>query len=777
MSIDLNGARNQWYLDGTGTAGFKTSVHLNLGEIWSETGGADLKVVIVDDGVDTSHSQLVGSISDAYKATEAASRTDGDPTASEYGHGTAVSGIIAAEASNSSPVGIAPGVELASLRIFGAGNLSLSNALGHLSDFDIANNSWGYSISFYKADDSGHLTYWRSIESGLNEAVTVGRDGLGTIIVKSAGNSREDGRFASDDYVANHEGVIVVGATDHTGKVAYYSTPGANILISAPSSGAGQGISTIDRAGSAGYSSGSTTDAFGGTSAAAPMVTGVVALMLEANPALTYQEVQDILAMSARHTGSGVGQTPSGNELHSWATNGATHWNGGGMHYSNDYGFGLLDAHQAVRLAETWSIGRDTNVTSKTGADTGAWFVNPATGVARSSFVVSDAISVQSVVLTLNSPVSFQSIEGIVLVSPDGTQHTLFESDGAEFSSSGSYSWDFLAQGFRGESSTGIWTVEVDFGGQAITASQLDASLAVSGQAESDNDVHYYTSEYAEFGSGTLRDTVGTDTINTAAISEAVVIDLTPGGTSTIDGRSLKVFEDTVIEQIVTGDGDDTITGNDAANLIWSGRGDDTVAGGAGNDFFFEGLGDDFYNGEGGTDFVYIDSEFGSDLFSFGKVTGTDNIVLTYSNETNTLQSVERLAFADGTQIAFDNDGNAGQIYRIYETAFNRAPDAAGFEAWLQKADDGADLFEIAQSFVLSQEFSDLYKSFDSVEEKVAAFYVNSLDRAPDAEGLAAWVAAYGGDAIDDGQILLGFSESAEKIILSEKIFDDGFIF
>lgn len=777
MSIDLNGARNQWYLDGTGAAGFKTAVHLNLGEVWSETGGAGLKVVIVDDGVDTSHSQLSGSISDAYGATERAAGADGNPTASKYGHGTAVAGIIAAEASNSSPVGIAPGVELASLRIFGTGNLSLSNALGHLSDFDIANNSWGYSISFYKADNIGHLTYWRSIESGLDEAVTVGRDGLGTIIVKSAGNSREDGRIASDDYVANHEGVIVVGAIDHTGEVSYYSTPGANILVSAPSSGAGKSVTTIDRAGSAGYSSGSTTDAFGGTSAAAPMVTGVVALMLEANPALTYQEVQDILAMSARHTGSDIGHAPSGNELYSWATNGATQWNGGGMHYSNDYGFGLLDAHQAVRLAETWSIGRDTNVTLKTGADTGAWFVNPATGVARSTLVVSDTLNIQSVVLTLESPVSFQSIEGIVLVSPDGTQHTLFESAGAEFVSSGSYSWDFLAQGFRGESATGIWTVEVDFGGQTISVSQLDASLAISGQAESENDVHYYTSEYAEFSSGTLRDTIGTDTINTAAISEAVEIDLTPGAVSTIDGASLRIFEDTVIEQVVTGDGDDTITGNDAANLIWSGRGNDTVSGGAGNDFFFEGQGDDFYDGGAGTDFVFIDSDFEADLFSFGKITGTDNIMLVHSNEINTLQSVERLAFADGTQIAFDNDGNAGQIYRIYETAFNRTPDAAGFEAWLQKADDGADLFEIAQSFVLSQEFSDLYNGFDSVEEKVAAFYLNSLDRAPDAEGLAAWAAAYGSDAVDDGQILLGFSESAEKIILSEKIFDDGFIF
>ena len=46
---------------------------------------------------------------------------------------------------------------------------------------------------------------------------------------------------------------------------------------------------------------------------------------------------------------------PSGSELFQWHFNGADNWNGGGLHFSNDYGFGLVDAHAAVRLAETWT--------------------------------------------------------------------------------------------------------------------------------------------------------------------------------------------------------------------------------------------------------------------------------------------------------------------------------------------------------------------------------------------------------------------------------------
>ena len=91
---------------------------------------------------------------------------------------------------------------------------------------------------------------------------------------------------------------------------------------------------------------GSDTAAVQGTSFATPLVSGIVALMLEANPNLGFRDIQEILALSARK----VADTAT-----VWQNNNASGWNGGAMHVSHDYGFGAVDALAAVRLAETWT--------------------------------------------------------------------------------------------------------------------------------------------------------------------------------------------------------------------------------------------------------------------------------------------------------------------------------------------------------------------------------------------------------------------------------------
>ena len=79
--------------------------------------------------------------------------------------------------------------------------------------------------------------------------------------------------------------------------------------------------------------------------------------MLQANAGLGWRDVQNILAASATHTGSAIGAvTPGTNENGNWFLNNATDWNGGGMHFSNDYGYGMVNAYNAVRMAEVWSL-------------------------------------------------------------------------------------------------------------------------------------------------------------------------------------------------------------------------------------------------------------------------------------------------------------------------------------------------------------------------------------------------------------------------------------
>ncbi|MFD2175254.1 M10 family metallopeptidase C-terminal domain-containing protein [Rhodobacter lacus] len=116
----------------------------------------------------------------------------------------------------------------------------------------------------------------------------------------------------------------------------------------------------------------------------------------------------------------------------------------------------------------------------------------------------------------------------------------------------------------------------------------------------------------------TLVDSSGIDTINFANRADAVRIDLTPGAVSDVFGRTgnMIISDDTVIEHLRTGAGNDTIIGNTAANAIDAGAGNDRVRGGAGNDTLTGGAGDDTLTGGSGADTFVLGSGFGSDQIS-----------------------------------------------------------------------------------------------------------------------------------------------------------------
>ena len=122
------------------------------------------------------------------------------------------------------------------------------------------------------------------------------------------------GITASDFIGSGLSGEVVIG---NDGEVSYYSTPGASLLVASPSNGGTLGITTTDYTGSVGYGSGDYTSGFGGTSAATPIASGVVGLILEANPALGYRDGMEILAITARQIGSPE-PAGAGLVLHAW---------------------------------------------------------------------------------------------------------------------------------------------------------------------------------------------------------------------------------------------------------------------------------------------------------------------------------------------------------------------------------------------------------------------------------------------------------------------------
>lgn len=139
------------------------------------------------------------------------------------------------------------------------------------------------------------------------------------------------------------------------------------------------------------------------------------------------------------------------------------------------------------------------------------------------------------------------------------------------------------------------------------------------------------------------------------------------------------------------------------------------------------------------------------------------------------LVNVERIALND-TALALDIDGNGGQAYRLYQAAFNRAPDAAGLGFWINVLDKGSSLTTAAQGFIASQEFRDAYGTSPSNHDLVVKFYQNILHRAPDQGGLDFWVGALDkGIGVPD--VLAGISESGENKAGLADLIGNGFAY
>lgn len=113
-------------------------------------------------------------------------------------------------------------------------------------------------------------------------------------------------------------------------------------------------------------------------------------------------------------------------------------------------------------------------------------------------------------------------------------------------------------------------------------------------------------------------------------------------------------------------------------------------------------------------------------------------------------------------RVRFDEDGTAGQVYRLYQAAFDRAPDRPGLTHNIKLADQGLQLRGMADAFAGSAEFSSRYGANSTNETFVTTLYRNVLDRAPDQVGFSQWLQALN-DGRSRGEILIGFSESQEN--------------
>ncbi|WP_348698764.1 S8 family serine peptidase [Duganella fentianensis] len=764
----------QWYL-------YSTRTEL----AWTHATGKGIKVAVMDQGIDGSNPELTANDNLALGRVAYTLQTGGAPVTSSDNHGTNVAGVIASARDGKGTVGVAYDAQLVSiytpLTLNSAYLTELANGFRYAKAVDVLNNSWGFGnlltagTNWAFLDNASDARFAPAF-AALKDLVSTGRQGLGTIVVQSAGNAYTYGDDTNLHNFQNSRYIITVGATDYQGGSSYFSTTGASILVSAPG-GAGHGdyasILTTDRSGSAGYNS-TNYNFTDGTSFSSPIVSGIVALMLEANPKLGYRDVQQILAYTAHQTDIGVG---------SWASNGAGNWNNGGLHYNlgaQSTGFGQVDALAAVRLAAGWEGVPQTvaNTVEVLAAKTVGLAIpdKNASGITSSISIASDMV-VERVDVSVNITHPFIGDLEVSLISPAGTvSNLMYRPAAGNLSAYGSsqndvhFTFDTVLN--WGESAAGTWQLVVRdlTGGDIGTFS--DWKLDLIGHASSQQHTFYYTNEFpllvaADAQRGILSDPKGqNDTINTAALGSDDRIDLSGATASIINGGKLTIAAGTTINNAVGGDGNDVLIANRAGGTLRGLWGNDTLTGNSGSDKLDGGSGNDILDGGAGTDTAIFHAARSNYTISSSGNAGSGNFSVldkTASEGSDTLSGIERLQFSDQT-IAYDTGGVAGQAFRIYQAAFNRAPDAAGLGFWIYQMDRGYALTDVAQGFVQSSEFQTMYGLTPSNADIVTHLYANVLHRAPDAGGAAFWTRLLDEHTLNVAQVLREFSESPENV-------------
>jgi subtilisin-like proprotein convertase family protein len=234
-----------------------------------------------------------------------------------------------------------------------------------------------------------------------------------------------------------------VGAVGKDGKHASYSSTGAALFVSAPGGDIESYTNNVVASPGGGCFDGDV-----GTSFATPVVSGVVALMLQANPELSWRDVQGILATTSQKVDA---------EDPSWSTNGV------GIPHSYLYGFGVVDAYAAVTAAKTtWeNFSAEVQLLGESGTIDLAIPEFPNGPVSSSiAIAASDAFVTESVVAYFNISHSSRGDLAIVLVSPSGTESILAPGQRPE-NTQIDESWELMTVRNWGESAAGDWALRI----------------------------------------------------------------------------------------------------------------------------------------------------------------------------------------------------------------------------------------------------------------------------------------------------------------------------
>ena len=436
----------QWHLNHNGGPQLSENSHVHAEAAWDITrGDRDVVVAIIDDSVDLFHTDF--DLVDKIVAPRDFQGRDFDPQPefSSDNHGTSCAGVAVAEENGEGVVGVAPECSLMPIRMSGFLD---DNSIEELFEWaldsgaDVLSCSWGpaavrFPLSLRQA-------------AILSRVANEGRDGKGAVICFASGNANRPINDTVDergwpnnvisgptewvDGFAVHESVIAVAATTSMGKKAAYSNWGKEISVCAPSSNGhpgfsdtitypritspilGRGILTTDRVGGAGYSTSDYTYDFGGTSSACPLVAGVAALVISANPDLTGVEVREILETTADKITQNETDPQLGNNFGTYDTNGHSQW----------FGYGKVNAARAVAEARRrlTDPGEEPQQLAQSASPNVPIPDNNTTGISDTLSFDSSAL-ISGVKVGVDVEHSYIGDLKLTLVSPDGIEVVL----------------------------------------------------------------------------------------------------------------------------------------------------------------------------------------------------------------------------------------------------------------------------------------------------------------------------------------------------------------
>jgi subtilisin-like proprotein convertase family protein len=445
--------------------------------------GSGVIVGICDDGVEIGHPDLAPNYLalDSYNFAE--NNSNPNPVANGLGpegdnHGTSVAGVAAARGGNGVGVtGAAPLARIAALRLpFQGQNVNNQHAFVDVVKYHSFGNNRAIRVKNHSYGISAPYVSNMSERDALADSAAAG-----TIHVISAGNDRQKpGEDSNKKAFQTSPDAIAVAALASSGIFASYSSFGGNVAITAPSSSFRSGefsVTTTDRSAGLGYNPSSNegypdqayTSTFGGTSSAAPLVAGIMALAVQANTNLNVRMAKHLLARTSRLIDPTDASETSGG---GWKTNAA------GFAFNPNYGFGLIDADALTQSAPLYS-----GVTELETIATQTIAVNaavPDEGQLERTFTVQATTPLEEVEVRLQVEHTFRGdLEGY-LSSPQGTTSRLFIRNGADDPNNrGNLDWWFTSHAFWGENPAGTWkiTLQDRFKGDTGTWRSFQARL------------------------------------------------------------------------------------------------------------------------------------------------------------------------------------------------------------------------------------------------------------------------------------------------------------